>query len=294
MKQIRANNIMNSELKVDDGSSKDFGNFSMVNEEYNEIKGKSRGFSMEKSMLSNRLVNLFTDINPLTCKNDFLGKKRECPKPENDNINNFNNITKIENNTSKKIKVSNNPVRNCEEQTSPYTFNLKEENVEKKDTKNIFNKDNYIKVALKSPFPFLVGLIENQIGSKLAVVNLQNVFGGTTQNKMSLKWKFYQIICFGEGNKEILEEAKGKNEKIFNYFCSREYKFLLKKCYDNDKHFNIDGKDELIEEFITFEELKKKMIQNVFYLKILKNLIGQFQWFLMILKIMMKDIQKRI
>ena len=268
-----------------------YGNFSSVREEYDESKGKlcdnmnggsesvlkkfkltyvsvSQEIDEEnhRTILKNKkseqkvnsmLINGFnslTQINPPKCnEKDLLGKKRECPKLKKDDIKSFYYATNLENNISKKSKVSSNIKVNPRDKTSSQTFNSEDEEIEK----NKYNKDNYIKASLKSPYPFLIQLIEKHGGIKLAKVNLKNVFGGTTQNKESLMGKLYQIICFGENNKKILENAKPENEKIYNYFLSREYKFLLKKYYDNDKNFNIDGKDVKIEDFKTFEEVKK-------------------------------------
>lgn len=270
------------------------GNFSSVSEEFNEYKGKScdnlnRGSerltgvndaqeiegesqqAIEENEKSEKKVNpisidgfnLLRQINPQSCnEKDLLGKKRVLPKFKNDEvINSFYYVTNIVNNKSKKSRFSSNIVMNPEGKTSPHTLNLEEEDIEKNYIINKFNKDNYIKACLKSPYSWLVKLIEKYGGIKLARVNLKNVFGGTTQNKISLERKLYQIICFDEKNKKILINAKPNDEKIFNYFLSSEYKFLLNKYYDNDnnknKTFNIDGKDVKIEDFKTFEEVKK-------------------------------------
>ena len=210
------------------------------------------------NLISINESNLLTEKKPQNHnKNSFIEKKRNFPKSKNcDNINSFSPITNIEKNTSKKFKTTSSQTINVKDKTSENSLCLQEEEVEKKVTKNEYNKDNYIKTALKAPYSSLVKLIEEYGGKKLKRVNLKNVFGGTEQNKKSIKLTLREIICSNEENEEILKNAKPKDNNIFNYILDSKYKFLLEHYYHNEKEFIINGKNVSIEDFKTFDEVK--------------------------------------
>ena len=147
-----------------------------------------------------------------------------------------------------------------QESTAPNSFISEDEEEEEEK----INTSNLMKSALKVPFRPLIKLIEIIGGIKLKKVNLNLVFGGVKRNKIILHLKLYQIICFDkEGkNKSILEKAKPKNEKLFKYILSREYKFLMEKYNDINPKFIIDGERKTIQGFKTIDEVLEHKYRN--------------------------------
>ena len=143
------------------------------------------------------------------------------------------------------------PLNIPQESTAPNSFISEDEEEEK------INISNLMKLSLKAPFRPLIKLVEIIGGIKLKKINLNLVFGGVKRNKIILHLKLYQIICFDkEGkNKSILEKAKPKNEKLFKYILSREYKFLMEKYNDINPKFIIDGERKTIQGFKTIDEV---------------------------------------
>ena len=145
-----------------------------------------------------------------------------------------------------------------QESTAPNSFISEDEEEEK------INISNLMKLSLKAPFRPLIKLVEIIGGIKLKKINLNLVFGGVKRNKIILHLKLYQIICFDkEGkNKSILEKAKPKNEKLFKYILSREYKFLMEKYNDINPKFIIDGERKTIQGFKTIDEVLEHKYRN--------------------------------
>ena len=150
------------------------------------------------------------------------------------------------------------PLNIPQESTAPNSFISEEEEEEK------INISNLMKLSLKAPFRPLIKLVEIIGGIKLKKINLNLVFGGVKRNKIILHLKLYQIICFDkEGkNKSILEKAKPKNEKLFKYILSREYKFLMEKYNDINPKFIIDGERKTIQGFKTIDEVLEHKYRN--------------------------------
>ena len=77
----------------------------------------------------------------------------------------------------------------------------------------------------------------------------------------------YQIYGHQKKYRQILENDKpGKpmDEKIFNYFMTRNYNYLFRKYYLNDKVFLIEGKYEIIDLFRTFNEEIKRRKESIY------------------------------
>ena len=150
------------------------------------------------------------------------------------------------------------PLNIPQESTAPNSFISEDEEEEK------INISNLMKLSLKAPFRPLIKLVEIIGGIKLKKINLNLVFGGVKRNKIILHLKLYQIICFDkEGkNKSILEKAKPKNEKLFKYILSREYKFLMEKYNDINPKFIIDGERKTIQGFKTIDEVLEHKYRN--------------------------------
>ena len=150
------------------------------------------------------------------------------------------------------------PLNIPQESTAPNSFISEDEEEEK------INISNLMKLSLKAPFRPLIKLVEIIGGIKLKKINLNLVFGGVKRNKIILHLKLYQIICFDkEGkNKSILENAKPKNEKLFKYILSREYKFLMEKYNDINPKFIIDGERKTIQGFKTIDEVLEHKYRN--------------------------------
>ena len=229
--------------------------------------------------------------------NEFLIKqeKQSIFNQENQNATEVKNCNKRDSETSKSEKelLSNNSF-NAKSKTERDSF-LGKKTTKQKDkskkakTKNDSeqekdNKDNLIKESLKAPFPFFKKMIEKFGNIKhLNDVNLNVVFGGIEQNRLALNSKFYQLLCFDneiydkknkkgnegeeqEYNKKKLENANPENEKYFNYFLTREYKYLYSQYYQKKRVFNIEGNYEIIDDFKTFDEVlayrEKKYYKN--------------------------------
>ena len=122
--------------------------------------------------------------------------------------------------------------------------------------------DNYRKTVLKAPYDSYIKLLEKYSGisdfQKKIKFNLNNVFGGTEKNKKILKLSLREIICIKKENKVLLDTAKPINKNYFNYFLSRNYKFLLRKFYFKRKIFKIKGKKVLFGIFKNFQDKKKE------------------------------------
>ena len=151
------------------------------------------------------------------------------------------------------------PLNIPQESTAPNSFISEDEEEEEK-----INISNLMKLSLKAPFRPLIKLVEIIGGIKLKKINLNLVFGGVKRNKIILHLKLYQIICFDkEGkNKSILENAKPKNEKLFKYILSREYKFLMQKYNKINPKFIIDGERKTIKGFKTIDEVLEHKYRN--------------------------------
>ena len=114
----------------------------------------------------------------------------------------------------------------------------------------------------------LIQLIKD-IGNIKSLIrpNLNNIFGDIERNRKILDLPLYKIICFEgyEMNKEILENAQPtdeKNQKLFDYFLTREYKFLLYKYYNNDNGFSINGELINVSNFKTIDEVLENKFKN--------------------------------
>ena len=67
-------------------------------------------------------------------------------------------------------------------------------------------------------------------------------------------------------NQEILKNAKPideKNQKLFDYFLTRKYKFLLYKFYNNDNYFSINGAITYVQGFKTIDEVLGDKFKNI-------------------------------
>ena len=95
---------------------------------------------------------------------------------------------------------------------------------------------------------------------KLNNPNLDDVFGGTIRNKITLNFNFYQILCLDrkkENKNILLNQLKLFNQDYFYYFLTRPYIFLFQKYFNNTKEFIINGTKEIIKNFITLDEVLK-------------------------------------
>ena len=140
-------------------------------------------------------------------------------------------------------------------------------------------------------------MIENFGGNiKLNNPNLDDFFGGTIRNKITLNFNFYQILCLDrkkENKNILLNHLKLFNQDYFYYFLTRPYIFLFKKYFNNNKEFNINGKKVVIKNFINIDEVLKgkyKYKSNSFK----KNLEKYPKIFRIILKAMKNEIDMGI
>lgn len=128
------------------------------------------------------------------------------------------------------------------------------------------NKDNSIKAAIKAPFIFFILLI-NEIGNiKLNSVNLKKIIGGVKKNKIIFKLKLYQMLCNDKErkNKKILDNAKPKDDLLYYYFLTRNYRFLYDHYYKRNTLFHVNGKNISVNSFPTFDTVLEKR-ENRFY-----------------------------
>ena len=95
------------------------------------------------------------------------------------------------------------------------------------------------------------------------------LFGSIARDKRILKLKMYQILCSKKENRKILKYSEPKNEddkKIFYFLLSSQYKFLYKQYYNNNRKFEIDGKNITMFKFPILKEIikerKKKFYDN--------------------------------
>ena len=149
------------------------------------------------------------------------------------------------------------------------------------------NKYDLILTCLKTPFIYIKEMIENFGGNiKLNNPNLDDVFGGTIRNKITLNFNFYQILCLDrkkENKNILLNQLKLFNQDYFYYFLTRPYIFLFQKYFNNTKEFEINGTKEVINNFITIDEVLKgkyKYKSNSFkkkFREISKNISNNFE-----------------
>ena len=161
-------------------------------------------------------------------KNTFIGKKTKKPKT--------NSQKKGENNEDKNGKKT-----------------------KKSETKIKFNKDNSIKESMRA-FILIMKIFIEILGDIIFNnFNCNDILGGVKQNEIIRKAKLYQILGYNAEYRKILRNAKPKNEEKFNYFLSRNFGFLFEKYFLNDRKFNINGKEEPVEEFKTINyEIKRR------------------------------------
>ena len=212
--------------------SKDTKNLEYNNKENYITKTKTKtkeSLFQEKNTLENiKISNEKKDIK------NFIGKK-------------INNIESKKTNKKKKRKISKDSEQSSEK--------LNEE-----------NKDNSFKAAIKAPFIFLIILI-NEIGNiKLKSVNLKRIIGGVRKNKIIFKLKLYQMLCNDKKrkNKEILDNAHPNDGLLYNYFLTRNYRFLYYHYYDCNKLFHINEKYITVDSFPTFDTVLEERIKRYY------------------------------
>ena len=212
-------------------------NINMNTEQFTKINNNQANSTLAKESE----VNISSQITK-----EFTGKKKKRPRNQKSD--------KQLKNTSIKFKVTRFP--NCFCETSEDT-SLKKTS----EKKAIKKRDNLVKATLKSPYSSFVKFIKiyGGIEESLKRVNLKNLFGDTENNQKSLQLSLRKIICFGEGNNNILvNKAKPKNKIYFENILDSKYLDLITNYYNNNKFFDFGNRKVHIEEFITFEDFKKE------------------------------------
>lgn len=144
------------------------------------------------------------------------------------------------------------------------------------------NQDNFIKAVAKAPFILMIFLIQEIGNIKLKSINLRKLIGGVKKNKIVFKLKLYQMLCCDQDrqNKEILDNAKPKDELLYYYFLTRTYRFLFNHYYEGNQFFEVNGEKKLVPSFPTFDKVLE--IRNEKYYKdyqkpIKEKLIEEFK-----------------
>ena len=223
--------------------------------------------------------NLSSKINPPRFDNkDNLTTKPKTNEIFNSNINsNFSEEDKNKNDLlGKKIKKGK---RNVQKEEKNEKSNIVQKS-EKSELKK--NQDNFIKAVTKSPFSFLIVLIQTLGNIKLNKINLRNLIGGVKKNKLVFKLNLYQMLCCDKDrkNKEILDNAQPKDELLYYYFLTRTYRFLFNHCYESNQDFVVNGENRTVSLFPTFEQVlekRKKKYYNNYKEPLREKLIEEFK-----------------
>lgn len=223
--------------------------------------------------------NLSSKINPPRFDNkDNLTTKPKTNEIFNSNINsNFSEEDKNKNDLlGKKIKKGK---RNVQKEEKNEKSNIVQKS-EKSELKK--NQDNFIKAVTKSPFSFLIVLIQTLGNIKLNKINLRNLIGGVKKNKLVFKLNLYQMLCCDKDrkNKEILDNAQPKDELLYYYFLTRTYRFLFNHCYESNQDFVVNGENRTVSLFPTFEQVlekRKKKYYNDYKEPLREKLIEEFK-----------------
>ena len=226
------------------------------NNEYKE-KTKAKIFTSIVPKEINQLKNNTKLINDF----NFLSKTNEEPKT----------LLGIKTERDRKNNEINQEAINQIETNKNITFITEKRKIEKKfrniqllkEGDRFPRKYALMLKSLKIPFPSLVKLIEylGNKKSKLIKLNLDKVFSSTLINKKKLNLTLEQLICSPgyKKNKEILEKIKPMDEedkKIYEYFLSRKYKFLLDNFFNNkEKIFDINEEKIKVSQFKTIDEV---------------------------------------
>ena len=223
--------------------------------------------------------NLSSKINPPRFDNkDNLTTKPKTNEIFNSNINsNFSEEDKNKNDLlGKKIKKGKRNVQKEEKNEKSNIVPKREKSELKK------NQDNLIKAVTKSPFSFLIVLIQIFGNIKLNKINLRNLIGGVKKNKLVFKLNLYQMLCCDKDrkNKEILDNAQPKDELLYYYFLTRTYRFLFNHCYESNQDFVVNGENKTVSLFPTFEQVlekRKKKYYNDYKEPLREKLIEEFK-----------------
>jgi hypothetical protein len=223
--------------------------------------------------------NLSSKINPPRFDNkDNLTTKPKTNEIFNSNINSiFSEEDKNKNDLlGKKIKKGK---RNVQKEEKNEKSNIVQKS-EKSELKK--NQDNCIKAVTKSPFSFLIVLIQTLGNIKLNKINLRNLIGGVKKNKLVFKLNLYQMLCCDKNrkNKEILDNAQPKDELLYYYFLTRTYRFLFNHCYESNQDFVVNGENRTVSLFPTFEQVlekRKKKYYNDYKEPLREKLIEEFK-----------------
>ena len=226
------------------------------NNEYKE-NTKAKNFTSIVPKEINQLKNNTKLINDF----NFLSKNNEEPKT----------LLGIKTERDRKNNEINQEAINQIETNKNITFITEKRKIEKKfrniqilkEGDRFPRKYALMLKSLKIPFPSLVKLIEylGNKKSKLIKMNLDKVFSSTGKNKEKLNLNLEQLICSPgyENNKKILEKIKPideENKKIYEYFLSKQYKFLLENFFNNKKkEFNINEEKIIVSQFKTIDEV---------------------------------------
>ena len=223
--------------------------------------------------------NLSSKINPPRFDNkDNLTTKPKTNEIFNSNINsNFSEEDKNKNDLlGKKIKKGKRNVQKEEKNEKSNIVPKREKSELKK------NQDNLIKAVTKSPFSFLIVLIQIFGNIKLNKINLRNLIGGVKKNKLVFKLNLYQMLCCDKDrkNKEILDKAQPKDELLYYYFLTRTYRFLFNHYYESNQDFVVNGENKTVSLFPTFEQVlkkRKKKYYNDYKEPLREKLIEEFK-----------------
>ena len=232
----------------------------LYNGQNNEYKEKTKAKNFTSINVPKEIIQLKNNTN-LINDFDFLSKNNEEPKT----------LLGIKTERDRKNNEINQEAINQIETNKNITFITEKRKIEKKyrniqilkEGDRFPRKYALMLKSLKIPFPSLVKLIE-YLGNKslkLIKMNLDKVFSSTGKNKEKLNLNLGQLICSPgyENNKKILEKIKPideENKKIYEYFLSKQYKFLLENFFNNKKkEFNINEEKIIVSQFKTIDEV---------------------------------------
>ena len=209
----------------------------------------------------------------LSKKRNKEGNKYGIRSNQNENLNlprkNVPKVLNLKNKDLKPIRKICTPFGEEPQDNGKKNIELKESSSEKTEDKPKpikFNKDNCIKKAMKALFRKEIYLeILGDITFKK--FNSKDFIKGTIQNKLILRSKVYQILGFKEGYRKLIEcddKPEKENEKFFNFFMTRSVGFLFEKYFLDDRCFEIEGKNETIENFKTLKDEIERLRKEVY------------------------------
>ena len=228
-------------------------NYELIDEEYENIISTKKSFESKIESYIN--YSNFDDNNP----------QSETNKNKSNELVHFNNETSFNEKDSEKIHKKNKNAIISKKRQKTKTSNIVKEN--KKEKEKNSHKDNSIKEGLKALILIVKIIIETFGNITLPKFDCNDLVGGTLQNEILCRSKMYQIFGHEKKYRQILENAKPvkpMDEKIFNYFMTRNYNYLFRKYYLNDNVFLIEGKYEIIDLFRTFNEEIKRRKESIY------------------------------